>query len=78
MHFNNLAIAEFFNDIDKNIVLFIYNNFHFGKAYNEASSLLGTNTRVVDFQPTLSKEISKNERLKTVLILLFKLLCINK
>lgn len=52
-----LAIAEYFRDQNKDILLFIDNIFRFTQAGSEVSALLGRMPSAVGYQPTLATEM---------------------
>jgi F-type H+/Na+-transporting ATPase subunit beta len=52
-----LAIAEYFRDQGKDLLLFIDNIFRFTQAGSEVSALLGRMPSAVGYQPTLSTEM---------------------
>lgn len=52
-----LAIAEYFRDQGKDILLFIDNIFRFTQAGSEVSALLGRMPSAVGYQPTLASEM---------------------
>ncbi|MEI6478072.1 MAG: F0F1 ATP synthase subunit beta [bacterium] len=52
-----LAIAEYFRDQGKDLLLFIDNIFRFSQAGSEVSALLGRMPSAVGYQPTLASEM---------------------
>ena len=52
-----LAIAEYFRDQGKDVLLFIDNIFRFTQAGSEVSALLGRMPSAVGYQPTLASEM---------------------
>lgn len=54
---SGLAIAEYFRDQGKDVLLFIDNIFRFTQAGSEVSALLGRMPSAVGYQPTLASEM---------------------
>ena len=54
-----LAIAEYFRDQGKDLLLFIDNIFRFSQAGSEVSALLGRLPSAVGYQPTLATEMGR-------------------
>lgn len=54
---SGLAIAEYFRDQGKDLLLFIDNIFRFSQAGSEVSALLGRMPSAVGYQPTLASEM---------------------
>lgn len=54
-----LAIAEYFRDQGKDLLLFIDNIFRFTQAGSEVSALLGRMPSAVGYQPTLASEMGR-------------------
>jgi F-type H+-transporting ATPase subunit beta len=54
---SGLAIAEFFRDQGRDVLLFIDNIFRFSMAGSEVSALLGRMPSAVGYQPTLAQEM---------------------
>jgi F-type H+-transporting ATPase subunit beta len=54
---SGLAIAEFFRDQGRDVLLFIDNIFRFSLAGSEVSALLGRMPSAVGYQPTLAQEM---------------------
>ena len=54
-----LAVAEYFRDQSKDVLLFIDNIFRFTQAGSEVSALLGRIPSAVGYQPTLAEEMGE-------------------